>query len=411
MNTTINQAVEEILHILEEVPLSSETVRYYGVCYQAVLGYCFKNSLINFSYEDAEDFFLVQNERANRNEICKTYALIMRKAAFTLADYLATGTICWNRRNYKVIALPEDYQLLLDHFQTHISESLADGSVKLVVQMCRRFLLFLTGKGCLEISMLTVSHVREFINQESPKHISHKINLTWPIKKFLHYLSTCSLTGINADLFLANPVPTRKKILPCLEVDEIKALFLEVDRNSIRGKRDYAIMKLALETGLRWSDISSLKLSEIDWRKNEISILQEKTDTALVLPLTVEAGNAIADYILNARPKSDSPYIFLRLRRPYDRLSSRTPAANIMERYQSGDGFHHQAGDGKSFHAFRRTMGTRLIRADIPLTTVSQILGHNSLDSTKRYLSLHDEKLLSCCMDLVMFPCGKEGLV
>lgn len=407
----LNQAVDEILHFLEEIPLSTNTVRYYGVCYQAILKHCSKNKLSLFFNEDAEDFYAIQSERVNRKEICITYALIMRKAAFTLADYLSSGNICWNRRNYKDITLPEHYQYLLDHFQRHITETLADGSVSLVIQMCRRFLLFLTEEGCQDISALNVFHVRKFIIQESPKHVSHKINLTWPVKKFLHYLYDHSLTEINADLFLVNPVPARRKVLPCLEDDEINALFSEVDRNSIRGKRDYAIIKLALETGLRWSDISSLKLTEIDWRKKEISLLQKKTDTALVLPLTAEAGNAVADYILNARPKSDSPYIFLRLRRPYDRLASRTPAANIMERYQSEDGFHHEAGDGKSFHAFRRTMGTRLIKADIPLTTVSQILGHSSLDSTKRYLSLHDEKLLSCCMDLSMFPCGKEELI
>lgn len=169
-------------------------------------------------------------------------------------------------------------------------------------------------------------------------------------------------------------------------------------------------MRLALDTGLRWSDISSLKLPEIDWRKKEFSIRQEKTGTALRLPLTVEAGNSIAEYILNARPKTESPYVFLRLRHPYDRLNSSTPAANIMLLYQS-ERFRHQSGDGKSFHAFRRTMGTRLIKADIPLTTVSQVLGHTNLDSTKRYLYLHDEKLLACCMDLSKYPCGKEGLV
>lgn len=408
---TINHAIDEILHYLEDIPLSSGTVRYYTVCYQAVLGYCSKNKLSLFSYEDAEGFYVVQTERVNRKEICNTYALIMRKAAFTLAEYLATGNVCWNRRNYKGITLPEQYQQLLDRFQAYIAESLAEGSVDLVIHMCKRFLFFLIEKGCQDISALNVFHVKEFIRQESPRHISHKINLTWPVKKFLHYLNDYSLTEINADFFLANPVPSRRKVLPCLEEAEVEALFSKVDRNSIRGKRDYAIMKLALETGLRWSDISSLKLSEIDWRKKEISLLQEKTDTALVLPLTVEAGNAVADYILNARPKIDSPYIFLRLRRPYDRLGSRTPAANIMERYQSESGFIHRAGDGKSFHAFRRTMGTRLIKADVPLPTVSQILGHNSLDSTKRYLSLHDEKLLSCCMDPGMFPCRKEGLV
>lgn len=371
----------------------------------------FQEQTLPFSYEDAEGFYAVQAERVNRKEICNTYALIMRKAAFTLAEYFATGNICWRRRNYKGFTLPDHYQQLLDLFRAHMTETLSEGSVDLVIHMCGRFLLFLTEKGCHDISAMNVFHVKEFISQESPKHISNKINLTWPVKKFLHYLYEYSLTGINTDLFLTNPIPSRRKVLPCLKDAEIEALFSEVDRNSTRGKRDYAIMKLALETGLRWSDISSLKLSEIDWRKKEISLLQKKTDTALVLPLTVEAGNAVADYILNARPKVDSPYIFLRLRRPYDRLASSTPAANIMERYTYESGFIHRAGDGKSFHAFRRTMGTRLIKADISLTTVSQILGHNSLDSTKRYLSLHDEKLLSCCMDPGIFPCRKEGLV
>lgn len=81
--------------------------------------------------------------------------------------------------------------------------------------------------------------------------------------------------------------------------------------------------------------------------------------------------------------------MFLRLRRPYDRLNSRMPAANIMKIYQS-EGFSHHAGDGKGFHSFRRTMGTRLIKADVPLTTVSQILGHTNFDSTKRYLFLQN---------------------
>ncbi len=410
MSVTITHAVENILHFLEEIPLSPNTVRYYGFCYQEIIRYCSEHSLAFFTQQDADSFCSVQNERVQMEEICNTYALIMRKAAFSLADYFVTGTICWNRRNYEATLLPEQYESILDRYETHLSDALASGSVRLVVQMARKFLSFLVESGCNEISSLDISHVREFISRESPKHVSHKINLTWPVKKFLHYLRDNSMTDINADLFLANPVPARKKILPCLEDSEIQAIFAEVNLDSVRGKRDYAIMRLALDTGLRWSDIASLKLSEIDWRKKEITIRQEKTEIALSLPLTVETGNAIAGYILNARLETESPYVFLRLRRPYDRLNSRTPAANIMSLYQS-EKFVHQAGDGKSFHAFRRTMGTRLIKANIPLTTVSQVLGHTNLDSTKRYLFLHDEKLLACCMDLGMYPCRKEGLV
>lgn len=410
MSITITQAVDDILHFLEDIPLSANTVKYYGFCYQEVLRYCSENSLVAFSHPDADSFCTAQEKRVQIGEICNTYALIMRKAAFALADYFSTGSICWKRRNYNDEFLPESYEAILGDYETHLSDTLAPGSVRLVIQMIRKFLFFLVESGCTEISALDISHVRGFISRESPKHVSNKINLTWPVKKFLHYLRDNALTDINADLFLANPVPARRKVLPCLEDSEIQAIFDEFDLGSPRGKRDYAIMQLALDTGLRWSDIASLKLSEIDWRKKEISVRQEKTGTALKLPLTVEAGNALAEYILNARPKTESPYVFLRLRRPYDRLNSRTPAANIMLLYQS-EGFRHQSGDGKSFHAFRRTMGTRLIKADIPLTTVSQVLGHTNLDSTKRYLYLHDEKLLACCMDLSKYPCRKEGLV
>lgn len=410
MSINITQAVDNILHFLEDIPLSSNTVRYYGFCYQEILRYCSEHSLMTFSHQDAECFCSLQEKRVQTGAICNTYALIMRKAAFTLADYFSTGNIDWRRRNYNDELLTESYEAILEDYKKHLSSTLAPGSVRLVVQMARRFLSFLVELGCTEISALDISYVRRFISRESPKHVSHKINLTWPVKKFLHYLRDNALTDINADLFLANPVPARKKILPCLEDSEIQAIFAKIDLDSLRGKRDYAIMRLALDTGLRWSDIAGLKLSAIDWRKKEISILQEKTGTALILPLTVEAGNAVAGYILNARPKTESPYVFLRLRRPYDRLNSRTPAENIIALYQS-EGFAHQAGDGKSFHAFRRTMGTRLIKADIPLTTVSQVLGHTNLDSTKRYLYLHDEKLLTCCMDLSEYPCRKEGLV
>ena len=54
----INQAVDEILYYLEDIPLSSDTVRYYGVCYQAILRYCFKNKLSLFLMKMQKDFTL-----------------------------------------------------------------------------------------------------------------------------------------------------------------------------------------------------------------------------------------------------------------------------------------------------------------------------------------------------------------
>jgi integrase len=169
-------------------------------------------------------------------------------------------------------------------------------------------------------------------------------------------------------------------------------------------------MKLALGTGLRGEDIFGLRLADIDWRKYEISVVQSKTGTHIVLPLLPDVGNAVADYILNARPKADSSYVFLRHRKPHNWLGGGRAGAQIMTRYQKSASLTHEAGDGKTFHALRRTVGARLIRAEVPLQSIAQQLGHKEIESTKRYLPLNDDMLRACCMDISNFAIAKEGL-
>ena len=67
---------------------------------------------------------------------------------------------------------------------------------------------------------------------------------------------------------------------------------------------------------MRASDISGLKLSDICWTEKTIRVVQKKTKVTLLLPLPIDAGNAIADYILHSRPRTDNPYVFVRLLPP-----------------------------------------------------------------------------------------------
>jgi len=71
---------------------------------------------------------------------------------------------------------------------------------------------------------------------------------------------------------------------------------------------------LATRNGLRAGDILNLKLSDIDWKNAEASIMQKKTGAFVTLPLAEETLSAIADYILQARPPSGLQYIFLKSR-------------------------------------------------------------------------------------------------
>ncbi len=67
-----------------------------------------------------------------------------------------------------------------------------------------------------------------------------------------------------------------------------------------------------------------MKRRDINWRQKKIRFVQQKTGIPLTLPLSAEFGNAIAEYILESRPKVDAPQLFLNCQKPYDMITPDT---------------------------------------------------------------------------------------
>jgi integrase len=128
-----------------------------------------------------------------------------------------------------------------------------------------------------------------------------------------------------------------------------------------------------------------------------------------VLPLPALAGNAVAEWILHGRPGCDAPEVFVRLKPPLVKLG-KSAGSTLMRRRLARAGIDHAAHDGKSFHALRRTTGTRLIESGAGLPLAAQVLGHARVNSSRRYFSLAIEQLRQCCLPLEDFPCTREGL-
>lgn len=409
MQKNLRDYTNDILKYIQEIPLSDNTVRYYRVCYNSLMNYYGTKEKENL-IQNAKEFLEYQGNRYMNKEIERTYYLLMRKTIHVLIDYIESGSISWKRRRYNAPILCSNFDHLLSEYeQTLLNSELSTGSIKLIIQTINIFLIFLETKEIYEIRDIQLCHVKEFIINQAPKHKSSMINLTWSMKKFFAFLNINKYLNLKVESIMSNPVRNRKKILPCFSNEELDHIFEAVDTSTSLGKRDYAIMKLSMETGFRVIDITNLCFSNINWRKYEITIVQQKTKSQLILPLSIGAGNAIADYILNGRPESELPYIFLTNRRPYKKLN-RIVGANTIKRCLTKTKIIHIAGDGKSFHAFRRTFGTRLVKAKVPITTVSQLLGHRTIDTSKRYIALNDEMLRVCCMDISKYATTKEGL-
>jgi integrase len=169
------------------------------------------------------------------------------------------------------------------------------------------------------------------------------------------------------------------------------------------------MVMLAVSTGLRCCGIAALRLDEIDWRRDEIRLVQAKTSRPLVLPLPAPAGNAVAEWILHGRPACDVPEVFVRLQPPYVKLGN-SAGSTLMRRRLARAGIGHAARDGKSFHALRRTTGTRLIEPGAGRPLAAQILGHARINSSRRCFALASEQLRRCCLPPDDFACTREGL-
>ena len=171
--------------------------------------------------------------------------------------------------------------------------------------------------------------------------------------------------------------------------------------------RDKAIISLALYTGLRCIDIVNLKLSDIDWKKDKISIIQEKTGVPLELPLLSSYGNILYDYITKERPKADIENVFIRLDA---NLPLKVGGVISMIRlfFSKNDICGTKR---KGTHIFRHNITNNLLKNEIPQYIISHILGHVLPESINPYLHTDFYHLKQQALDISEFECIERKVI
>ena len=408
----IIEAIDRVLEFLRKTQLETDTINCYQGYYRTIIAFCESNGIIHFGDGETALFIHYQNLRCEKGEIVRSYFNKLRKAAKLLASQMHNRELEWRRDIYHLKKLCEKFEIALAKYYEDIAKTLAASTCKSALSIARQFLIFLENDGLYDFNAVTVNEIKQFMLNTMPSYRNSMSNLTGYMRKFLSFLKDKGFISVDAGIYLANPLSPHKKVLPCFTDEEAAAIFSSVDTTSPMGKRDYAVMKLAIRTGLRGVDVFGLKMMDIDWRKKEIKVCQDKTDVFNTLPLLPDVGNAIMDYILNGRPKANNPYIFLRTKAPYDRLKADSAmGSNIIKKHLKRASIAFGAYDGKTFHAFRRTAGTKLIRSGESLESVRQIMGPKHRDSLKPYIALDVDGLRVCCLSLSKYATTKEWLM
>lgn len=180
---------------------------------------------------------------------------------------------------------------------------------------------------------------------------------------------------------------------------EIERLIVSIDRSNPLGKRNYAIILLAARLGLRASDISRLKFTELHWDTSTIEIRQVKTKKELVLPILPDIGNALIDYLKYGRPESESPFVFLIAKAPYAQFHTSQVVTHVVQRAYRKAGIDVK---GRRFgaHSLRHSLGFRMLEESTALPVISEVFGHRSTESTRYYLRIDLKSMRQCMLDV-----------
>lgn len=268
------------------------------------------------------------------------------------------------------------------------------------------FLLELQKKGITSFQMITEEAVlSSFVSHDGSLHrcYGYKKNIAAVFRACVPCnpeVFSRILTYLPA---IKNSRKNPKYLLP-EEFERIKQVL--TNEHSPISLRDKAIGTLALYTGLRSCDIAGLKNDSIDWDNDLIRISQQKTGIPLELPLITVVGNAIYDYLIAERPKTDYNYIFITHQKPYRRLKTDS-LTDISVKIMDAAVIRDSKG---GFRVFRHHLATSLLGNGVAQPVISRILGHTSPASLNPYLSADFSHLKKCALSVERFPIGGEVL-
>lgn len=306
------------------------------------------------------------------------------------------------RARSKAPELPilESYELYLRDIR-----GLAEKTREGLVLAARRFLAWhRKAKPRRSLSRLSTKEVLAYASQVARRcacHTTRSAAMTY-LRGFLQYLKWTGLCRLDLARHVPRvPIWRLARIPDHLPWEDVRRLIESIDDSMHAGKRDRALLLLVASTGMRNGEVRRLELGDIRWRQGEVFLRRTKNGRDRVVPLLKEAGSALADYVMEGRPKVAQPHVFLTHQPPVRPLGSSGTVSSIVRRHLRRLGIPaSRAGT----HLLRHSLATRMVRQDRPVKEVADLLGHQNIQSTATYIKVALPQLSTVALP---FPGGE----
>ncbi len=285
----------------------------------------------------------------------------------------------------KLAELPPGLNSLLClHRQKCIDKGLRLSSVQTHERRCREFLWLLAEEGVNDSDGFTTTVISKACLRFSSKSCFSIVRL------FLRYVFEEGKS--DRDYSVVVPRFRSPQPMPSVySVEELRQIESSINRESLTGKRDYAIVLLTTRLGIRPGNIATMTMNELDFQSEMLCFTQQKTGIPITLPMVPELRDALLDYIQNARDAVASEYVFLSRHPPHARLSTVTIGDCIRHAIKAADIDAGQRQQGP--RAMRSSVASSMVNDNISYEVVRRTLGHTGKNAIKSYAKLDIEQL------------------
>lgn len=337
-------------------------------------------------------------------EICKEYRRFQNRVVRMLISLAETGNVDFSSLEYHILKYPVDSETTILVEKILDSYHLSDSTKKDLRAPTRHIFWYATEQG-ITPQNVDDSIIMRYLIEEVPKTNGGSTGRTLRCVKYAtEFLKKNGNNKILRDYTLLKLKNDHRRIIPAYSEEEILNIVKSIDIDSAVGKRDRAIIFIAYCTGLRGIDIINIKLTDINWREQKISVVQSKTHTPIISELNGATLNVLADYVLDSRPNCDVPELFVTVKAPYRRLSK--GFGTMIDKYCEAAGIEKIA--FRKFHSIRRSFETVMVSRGVPIETASQMMGHKTIAEDKPYITHNRSQSAFVAMDFTDVPitCG-----
>lgn len=394
---TVFQLTEAIQPYIKDRGYSQSYIDGLKEIFNHLNQYCIEHEVNEFTAVLAQQF-LCDRYKLKPGTIERRVSRQVR-AMDMLSDFQHCGAVMIRRSKEK--NFPEAFATHAEAYFTHMKNNYAQpNTVESHRKTVYRFTDFIDSRGVVSYDKITLDDVNAFIKIILCNYSTASARCYFGIlRSFLRYLyKEGTLSADLSKKVISVPEAPKDSHLPStLTLEQIESILNCVDRESPMGKRDYAVLLLAARLGLRVSDIRNLKESDINWETKELRITQIKTREPLILPLPLDVGWAIIDYCKNARPKVETPELFLRVVAPH--VSLKNPD-NILIKYMREAKIPYERLSHHGLHILRHSLATHMLDEGIDITTIQGVLGQLSIETTKKYIGINVRQLKECSLEV-----------